>query len=112
MKGFWRHIAASASITAVFLVCAVALAVSAAPVAAPPAQPPRGDLKLILSEPFTDFVEALSTDCAETPAPTPPAAAPKTEEAAQPDPATAAPARASRPPLLLAPGNPRLSALN
>jgi hypothetical protein len=111
MKGFWRHIAASASITAVFLVCAVALAVSAVPVATPPAHAPRG-VGLSLTESCAGLVEALGTDGGRTPTGTPSAAAPAAEEAAQPDPATAAPARAERPPLLLRPGNPWLSGLN
>lgn len=112
MKGFWRHIAASASITAVFLVCAVALAVSAVPVATPPAQPPRGDLRLVLSGSFTDFVEELSADFVETPIQAPPSADPEAEEAAQPDPATAAPAGAGQPALILPSCNPWLPTIN
>jgi hypothetical protein len=112
MKGFWRHIAASASITAVFLVCALALAVSAVPAEAPPPPAPRGSQGAFIGEAFTGLVETLKTVCDEVPQPAPDITDSKAEAAAQPAPATAAPAAADKPSSLLAPRTPWLSALN
>jgi hypothetical protein len=92
MKGFWRHIAASASISAVFIVCALALAVSAAPVATPPAQALEGGRAVSLADSLASMAEALETAAAEVPAEETPATNAQVETAAQPAPATAAPA--------------------
>jgi hypothetical protein len=92
MKGFWRHIAASASISAVFIVCALALAVSAAPVATPSVEVSRDNQSISLADSFTNLVEGLGTVTEVAGAP-----ALAVEPAAQPSPATAAPATGAPP---------------
>jgi hypothetical protein len=93
MKGFWKHIAASASISAGFVICALALAVSAAPVTTPAVQASGGGRSLSLAGSFTGLAEALDKAAGEVAAEETPAIDAKVETAAQPDPATAAPAQ-------------------
>jgi len=112
MKGFWRHIAASASITAVFLICALAVAVSAVPVAAPSTHASRSSQGRSLADSLTSVFEILDTVCEEAPQQASAAPDPEAEAAAQPAPATAAPAGAGQPALLLPSCNPWLPTIN
>jgi len=90
MKGCWKHIAASASITAVFVICALAISISAVPVSSPPVQASQGSRTASLADSFTGLVEALGEACEKAPAEEPPVPAAVVEPAAQPAPATAA----------------------
>jgi predicted lipid-binding transport protein (Tim44 family) len=95
MQGSWKHIAASASITAVFIICALALTISTVPVTSPPLQASQGGQPVSLAASFTDLVQALGVASETAAAEEPTAPAPAVETAAQLAPATAAPAKAA-----------------
>jgi hypothetical protein len=107
MKGLWTHFAASAAITAVFVVCALALSVSAVPVSTPAVEASQVEQTTSFSASFSEFFARLAEAegapaAAPAPAPAEPVAAAVTatqpapaaavaQPAAQPDPAPAAP---------------------
>jgi hypothetical protein len=95
MKGYWKHIAASASITAVFVVCALALSVSAVPVSAPAVEAAATlDIRgASLTNSFSRLIQAVDEAWDAAPAETPAPAA----QTVQPTPAAAVPARAEPP---------------
>jgi len=100
MKGYWKHIAASASITAVFVVCALALSVSAVPVSAPAVEAAATlDIRSVsLTGSFTRLIQAIDEawDAAHAEA-SAPAVQTTVQSAAQPAPAAAVPAQAEPP---------------
>lgn len=96
MKGLKKHIIASASITAVFVVCALALSVSAIPVSVSPVQASQSNQPTSFSDSFTMLVEAVEGEfnealVAESPAPM------AAGTVAQPAPAAAVPQPATQP---------------
>ncbi|RJP33891.1 MAG: hypothetical protein C4536_03585, partial [Actinobacteria bacterium] len=68
MRGFWKHIAASASITAVFVICAIALSVSAVPVSTPAVEAAPEVYSASLAASFTRLVQAVDEAVAAAPA--------------------------------------------
>jgi hypothetical protein len=90
MKGFWKHIAASASISAVFVICALALAFSAAPAGSPPVQADAGLHSLSLAGPLTSLAEAWDRAAEGLAGEGNAVEVATVEKAAQPVPATAA----------------------
>ena len=100
MKGYWKHIAASASITAVFVICALALTVSAVPVNAPAVEAASsGYNSASVAASFMHLAQAVDEAGVETPVAEAPEQAVQTaaQTAAQPAPATAAPVQAEPP---------------
>jgi hypothetical protein len=96
MKGYWKHIAASASITAVFVICALALSVSAVPVNAPAVEAAALDVRSAsLSGSFTRLIQAV--DDAWDAAPAAEAPVPAALPMAQPAPAAAVPVQTAPP---------------
>ncbi|MBN2027921.1 MAG: hypothetical protein JW854_14310 [Actinobacteria bacterium] len=98
MKGYWKHIAASASITAVFVVCALALSVSAVPVSVPAVEAAATlDVRCAsLTGSLTRLIQAVDEAWDAAPAETP-APAQTVQTTAQPAPAAAVPAQAEPP---------------
>jgi len=90
MKGFWKHLAASAGITAIFL--ASALAVSVMPAATPAVRAAEGSGASAFARSFTAMVREVSGATARPSAATA-SPAPGSVAAARPTPATAVPAR-------------------
>jgi hypothetical protein len=87
MKGFRKHIAASVSITAVFVICALAISISAVPLSTTPVQASQGTQ----TASFTDLAEALDEAYGKALAEEPAAPATAGGVATQPAPATVVP---------------------
>ena len=75
MKGYWKHIAASVSITAVFVICALALTVSAVPVNAPAVEAASSEYhSASFADSFFGMIQAVDEAYDEVPAVETPAA--------------------------------------
>ncbi len=100
MKGYWKHIAASTSITAVFIICALALSVSAVPMRAPAVEAAAPEFRgASVASSFKLIVQAVDGAGVAVAADgiPQPAARNVAQPAAQPAPATAAPVQAEPP---------------
>jgi hypothetical protein len=99
MKGFWKHIAASASITAVFVVCALAVSISAVPLSVPSVEAAQGMAQGSLTTSFADNLTRVAQAASEAQGTASEAEPPGSVDgpAMQPAPATAAPAGAAQP---------------